>query len=453
MTDNTRLNPGQGGDLVAMDDIDGVKHQRVLIEFGSEGQALGVSSGSRLPVEIVAANSPSVDAFGRFRTSQVTTLNDFKQVHGIHNDLIWTTGSTGSGSIAHDSNRSSTILTVHTGSGDERIHQTKKHFRYTPGISFVVSMTGVLGAPKDNVRKRLGYFDLNDGVYWQTSGSEVSLVLRNSISGSVSELIVSQSDWNVDRMDGFGPSGVVLDTSKAQIFVFDFQWLGSGRVRTGVFFNGSLTITHEFRHSNRIGSAYMATPTLPIRWEITNLAETSSPTSTEQMCYAVCAEGQIGRTGGIVRSANRGTSVQSIGTTKIPVISMRMTAENVSANVSSIVTSISSLTAADYLWEALLNPMVTDTATWVSGSNSVVEIDTTRSGSVTGGTVLASGYGVAIGTNQSAVPIEEEIMDQHSALGFHEDLVGKRDELVIAVQQISGGPDNFLATLRWRELT
>lgn len=49
MADNTILDPGAGGDTIATDDIAGVKHQRVKVEFGSDGSATDVSSANPLP--------------------------------------------------------------------------------------------------------------------------------------------------------------------------------------------------------------------------------------------------------------------------------------------------------------------------------------------------------------------------------------------------------------------
>jgi hypothetical protein len=49
MTDNTTLNPGSGGDVIASDDIGGVKHQRVKIEHGADGSATDVSNSAPLP--------------------------------------------------------------------------------------------------------------------------------------------------------------------------------------------------------------------------------------------------------------------------------------------------------------------------------------------------------------------------------------------------------------------
>jgi hypothetical protein len=50
MTDNTTLNVGSGGDVIATDDIAGVKFQRVKVTFGADGVATDVASGAPLPV-------------------------------------------------------------------------------------------------------------------------------------------------------------------------------------------------------------------------------------------------------------------------------------------------------------------------------------------------------------------------------------------------------------------
>lgn len=52
MADNTILNLGIGGDTIASDDIAGVKHQRVKVEFGADGTASDVSLTNPLPVSI-----------------------------------------------------------------------------------------------------------------------------------------------------------------------------------------------------------------------------------------------------------------------------------------------------------------------------------------------------------------------------------------------------------------
>lgn len=53
MADNTTLNAGSGGDVIATDDIGGVKHQRVKVEFGADGAAADVSAASPMPVQVI----------------------------------------------------------------------------------------------------------------------------------------------------------------------------------------------------------------------------------------------------------------------------------------------------------------------------------------------------------------------------------------------------------------
>jgi hypothetical protein len=50
MADNTTLNPGTGGDVIASDDIGGVKYQRIKAGFGADGSYADVSEATPLPV-------------------------------------------------------------------------------------------------------------------------------------------------------------------------------------------------------------------------------------------------------------------------------------------------------------------------------------------------------------------------------------------------------------------
>lgn len=53
MADDTQLNPGVGGDVIATDDIGGVKTQRVKLTLGADGVNDGdVSSGNPIPADL-----------------------------------------------------------------------------------------------------------------------------------------------------------------------------------------------------------------------------------------------------------------------------------------------------------------------------------------------------------------------------------------------------------------
>lgn len=59
MADNSTL--PANGDVIAADDINGVKYQRMKVNFGADGVAIDVSSSSPLPI----AAAPAINNFGQ----------------------------------------------------------------------------------------------------------------------------------------------------------------------------------------------------------------------------------------------------------------------------------------------------------------------------------------------------------------------------------------------------
>lgn len=53
MADNTSLNPGVGGDIIATDDIAGVKYQRTKVVWGVDGVANDTSATNPIPVALI----------------------------------------------------------------------------------------------------------------------------------------------------------------------------------------------------------------------------------------------------------------------------------------------------------------------------------------------------------------------------------------------------------------
>ena len=82
---------------------------------------------------------------------------------------------------------------------------------------------------------------------------------------------IPQSQWNIDRCDGTGPSGFVLDLSKMQMFFIDYAWYGAGSVRWGVRGpNGRIIWVHKLPQNNINAVAYQRSGNLPARYEVTS---------------------------------------------------------------------------------------------------------------------------------------------------------------------------------------
>lgn len=81
----------------------------------------------------------------------------------------------------------------------------------------------------------------------------------------------AQADWNLDKMDGTGPSGYNLKVAKMQMAYIDYTWYGAGHIRYGFRGpNGDIVYVHKVANNNINTSAYMRSGNLPGRFETFN---------------------------------------------------------------------------------------------------------------------------------------------------------------------------------------
>jgi hypothetical protein len=87
----------------------------------------------------------------------------------------------------------------------------------------------------------------------------------------VTERRVPQSQFNVDKLDGTGPSGYLLDATKMQMLMIQYTWYGAGFVDYGVRGPmGNYIFCHRFMNNNINYEAYMRTGNLPCRYQAIN---------------------------------------------------------------------------------------------------------------------------------------------------------------------------------------
>ena len=352
----------------------------------------------------------ATDAFGRIRTSDPLTL--FDSSHRYRDNGLWDTAVVTGGTATFDANAGLINLAVTAASGSSVIRETTKCFSYQPGKSLLVMTTFTFNAAKTNLRQRVGYYGASNGMYLELDNSTISFVERSSSTGSLVETRVTQSNWNIDRLDGSGPSNLTLDPTKSQILWMDIEWLGLGTVRLGFVINGKFIHCHSFHHANIITSTYITTASLPLRYEITNTAATASSSTLKQVCSTVLSEGGYELRGlqqAIGTSINAPAALAVIGT-YYPIISLRLKATALDAIV--ILTAISMLGVSsntNYSWRVVASPTTTG-GTWVSaGTNSAVEYNLTGT-STAGGRILAQGYFHASNQSSSSIDILKEAL-------------------------------------------
>lgn len=243
--------------------------------------------------QVQLIDSGANDAFGRARVSQPVTLFDTATLYD-EDSLQLEAITSGQGQApVHNANTRLVNLTVNSGgSGGTSALQSYRYTVYQPGRSHVIVATAVIGAAVANANKRIGYYDANNGVFFEQNGTtDIQWCVRSSTSGSVVDTNVTQSNWNIDKLDGTGASGITLDITKAQIFIIDLQWLGMGRVRTGFEIDGKIIYCHEFLNANTtLTTPYMQTATLPVRAEVTSTVALGSNTTMHFNCANVSTE-------------------------------------------------------------------------------------------------------------------------------------------------------------------
>lgn len=404
------------------------------------------------PTNIVFAPSTSQDGFGRLRVSEPFTL--FDSSHRFDDNGLWSTGVATGGTAVFNSNQGLVDLNVTAASGSSVIRETIKVFSYQPGKSLLVMNTFVMSAAKTGLTQRVGYYGANNGFYLEQANNAIALVERSVVTGSLVNTPVLQANWNGDKLDGSGPSGITLDLTKAQILWMDLEWLGVGSVRLGFVVNGQFIVCHTFNHANIIASTYITTASLPLRYEIFNTAGTTGTSTLKQICSTVISEG-----GYELKGIQQAISIPittpktfAVAGTYYPMIGLRLKSTRLDGIV--IATAISILgigNGKNYQWRVLNGTTITG-GSWIDASaESSVQYNLTGT-SVSGGRILASGFVNSSNQGSPSINILKEALFANQL--ERNGLTGVAYELVIeiAVGTTSGGEGAF-ASIDWEEVS
>lgn len=259
----------QGNDLFA--------NANVLVSHDNMTKGQLVDSQGAAHIRF-SEGAPQLDGFGRLRTSEQTTLGDYNFTFN-RQSLLFSELKTGGGTISHSTTTGAVELATDGQLGSETIFQSNLYHFYKTGTSQVTRMSVATSTlAKQGVVYRWGYFDENDGVYFQLDEQGLSIVTRSSTSGVVEELIVRQSEWNNDRADGsrdeLNRSFVNIDPTKVNMYWIDGQWLG--RIRAGIEGPNGRVVLHELFESNRYPLSQSRRASLPVRFEVSNVGVSGS---------------------------------------------------------------------------------------------------------------------------------------------------------------------------------
>jgi hypothetical protein len=353
--------------------------------------AMNLPEQAEMQARLYALN-PGTDAFARTRVSDPITILDSALIYDLQPN-VWESVVTAGGAAAHLPAEAAASLTVGT-AGDSIVRQTLRYARYSPGKSHLILETGTFPEATEGITARIGYYDDNDGLFFQQDENGMSVNQRTSTSGSAVTTSVPQASWNFDVMDGTGMSGLTLDPTKANIYGWAIEWLGVGVTTAFVVIDGAIWPVHRFYNANALTSVYMRSATLPLRYE---LSSTAGASSMKQICSTVISEGGDALASASSFTASNGTTTRTGIAAATPVIAIRpSTTFNGLTNRMTILPNAADLYIASpsdnpVYWRLVRGGTVAG-GTWGSAdANSGVLVNTTGT-AITGGVAIAAGY-------------------------------------------------------------
>jgi hypothetical protein len=375
----------------------------------------------------------NVDAFNRLVVASPYTLFDSQNRFAADNQFDTSTAT--GGSTTYLPNESTVQLSVTTSNGSEVVRQSYRTMPYQPGKGLGLLATFTMNAGKTGLRQRVGYFNTQNGVFFQQNDTTLAFVLRSYTSGAAVDTTITQANWNGDKLDGTGLSGRTIDVTKTQILAIDFEWLGVGDVRCGFFVDGQFVVCHTIHNDNVQSAVYMTTAILPVRYEIRNTAGTASSSSMKQICSTVYSSGGYEQTSvEHIATMTSATTGSYITTTFKPLVSIRLASSALGAVVIPYNVNFLPTTTDNYQVGLFKNGTLTGASYSAVTSDANVEFDIAAT-AITGGTLVYAEF-LTSRSGRSALSGANASFNFDLQLGSS--LAGTSDVYTLAVRTITG---------------
>jgi hypothetical protein len=269
------------------------------------------------------------------------------------------------------------------------------------------------------------------------------------------DLVIPQSSWNIDKLNGQGASVINIDWKKNVTFAFEMRNRQGTVMKLGVMYNDLIVFCHEFSDaglfSGSLTSSYQ--PALPIRWEIRgNGISTNTSEGSMLQGYAI-VYGKQDRTNNDIR-------VFAVGTTKPKLllsnesnknlISLSLMPTRIRCRIQVTKVQIINTQTGFAKWDLIIDPLRRENGVSLpilfdSAFVDVVSTSVRRNESddiITNGIIIASGF---IGSNS----IETVDLDSRF-VNVMAKIVGTPDIISLRVTGMYGTA-NVSASITWRE--
>ena len=360
---------------------------------------------------------------------------------------IWDEQITGTASSSLNTYYGMIDMTVSGAAGSEVIRQTRRVVRYIPGRQTEISMGVIFGAPTIGVRRRFGIFDAYNGAYFEDGGDGNYYVVcrRNTPTGIVEERMGRES-WNVDKLDGTGPSGITANPMAVQLMVIEYEWYGAGQVEFKFVIDNNAYPVHQFNHGNISLQPWSAPPFLPVRAELTNVSGAAGSHHFFVGSASILSEGTVGPLGvdSNVSSAITGKSLATANTF-YPVLSIRLKSNKLDGVVLPVDFQAATLDNTTIFYRLVLNPVLTGASWQPVSDEGFVEYDISATAQ-SNGRILNTGF---LGTYQQGLTVR---LDPRALNQLGRSSMGTVSDILTVEIACSQANKAGFASLNWIEV-
>jgi len=374
----------------------------------------------------------TLDAGGRVRISQMTSLLDGKILNG-DNPFLFDNQGTGTGTYANNKYNMSVT------SGQFRVRQSKRFNPYFSGKSQFVECTFDNFQLEANTVKRAGYFSSSavspftasyDGFYIENDGTTYRLKADRNGTPTID---IPWTSWdNYDLISGY-------NWSNFTVVAFDFLWLGGAVLRIFLKTDKGFVLAHTVNYAGTSTDTFISSPNQPIRYEIRSTTGTGS---FRYICSQVSTEGSTTESGynnsiiSLSTAAIHSNTAAAIGT-RYPLKGIRKKTANRDNSVKIVTTQVFINSADQAIWTLELNPTLSAPLTYTDVANSAVQEANGAAVAALSATVTSPGRVLASGIVTQNGMMPSGIFENDFLTSLGSTLTNVMDEIVLCVQPIS----------------
>ncbi|APO46065.1 hypothetical protein BS614_19885 [Paenibacillus xylanexedens] len=390
--------------------------------------------------DIIISNiGPNVSSqFNELIVSEKNPIVELTSAYGLSilRDSVTTTGD---GAVTNDATEYNLSNTIN--GTDSAILESVLRGRYEPGFAGEAGIgIRIPILPIGNQIGRWGFFDDQNGAFFGVNSTNVFVVIRRGGSDTT----FPQSLWNVDRLDGTGPSGATLSLSKGNIFQIVFTWYGYGVIEFRVVIPNPSTLAQEVITVHRFsptGQTSFIDPNLPLRAQIDNNGTAEA--------YTLFVGGRqysiIGKYNPTFRVTSERRRVTNLTSTLTPVLSFTRKAifPSGSARTNSVqvdLEEINIISSVDLSYQVLVGGTLDGafinypTATTIIPDSETALLVNNSSTTITGGEVVFQGV-TGGGTGVARILASSELLDF---------TLPENQVVTLAVSNIGGAGSNIV---------